>query len=186
MNWANLVTYSRIALIPVVVSVYYSDMVYANFLAALIFTIAAVSDWLDGYLARRLDLSSEYGAFIDPVADKLLIAVVLLLLVTVYPVIWIATSIIIAREILVSALREWMATRGNRDSVAVAFSGKLKTTVQMIAIIALLLAGSSLPDWILTLGLGLIYLAALLSIWSMVHYFRNAYEVLSPKEEDAS
>lgn len=184
MNWANLTTYSRILLIPVVIACYFSAIESAHLLAAILFTIASLTDWLDGYLARRLHQTSDFGAFLDPVADKLLVTGVLIMLVTVYPALLIATAIIISRELAVSALREWMASRGQRDRVAVAYSGKLKTTVQMIAIIALLLASPDYPEWILQAGYILISVAAALSIWSMLHYFRNARIVLLDKEED--
>ena len=181
MNWANLATLSRIVLIPVVIICYHSGLESAHLYAAILFSIASLTDWLDGYLARKLNQTSDFGAFLDPIADKLLVVAILIMMVTVYPAIFIATMVIISREIMVSALREWMAAKGQRDTVAVAFSGKLKTTVQMLAIIALLLASPSLPALILQIGYGLIYLAALLSISSMIQYFRSAWPVLFPK-----
>ncbi|PCJ22807.1 MAG: CDP-diacylglycerol--glycerol-3-phosphate 3-phosphatidyltransferase [SAR86 cluster bacterium] len=181
MNWANLASLSRIILIPVIIVGYGSNLGSAHILAAVLFTIASLTDWLDGFLARKLNLTSDFGAFLDPVADKLLVVAILIMLVTVYPAILIATLVIISREIMVSALREWMAAKGHRDTVAVAFSGKLKTTIQMLAIIALLLADASLPELVLQTGYGLIYLAALLSISSMIQYFRSAWPVLFPK-----
>lgn len=181
MNWANTVTISRILMIPVVVIVYYSSLESAHLLAAIIFTIASISDWLDGYLARALNQTSEFGAFLDPVADKLLVTVVLIMLVAAYPALLIATAIIISREVLISALREWMATKGQRDTVAVAFSGKLKTTVQMIAIVVLLLADNNVPAWVWLAGYLVLNIAALLSVWSMIHYFRNAWGHLFPE-----
>jgi CDP-diacylglycerol--glycerol-3-phosphate 3-phosphatidyltransferase len=186
MNAANLATCSRIVLIPVVIAIYLADFHYAHLAAAVVFGIASFTDWLDGYLARRLDLTSEFGAFLDPVADKLLIAGVLVMLVSVYPLILTATVIIIAREILVSALREWMSTKGKRAAVAVAFTGKLKTTVQMIAISALLLANDDYPFWILQLGYAGTYLAAGLSLWSMGLYFQKAWDVLFPGADSSS
>ena len=182
MNWANFTTVSRILLIPVVIAFYYAEMEYAHLLAGVLFAIASLTDWLDGYLARKLNQTSEFGAFLDPVADKLLIAAVLLMLVTVYPAILFATAIIISRELLISALREWMAARGQRDTVKVAFSGKLKTTVQMIAISALLICTATTPEWVWQLGYILINVAALLSLYSMFHYFRNAWGTLFPKQ----
>lgn len=181
MNWANFTTLSRAALIPVVIICYHLDAQFSYLLSAILFTIASLTDWLDGYLARKLNQASDFGAFLDPVVDKLLVAIVLLMLVSVYPPLLLAASIIIAREMLVSALREWMATKGMRDKVAVTFSGKLKTTVQMLAIITLLLANSALPESVLWLGYALIYLAAILSISSMFNYFRAAWDVLFPK-----
>ena len=181
MNWANFTSFVRIGLIPVVIALYYSGIEYAHLFAAILFGIASLTDWLDGYLARKFNQTSEFGAFLDPVADKLLIVVVLLVLVTVYPAILLATIIIIARELMISALREWMATRGKRDTVKVAFSGKLKTTVQLIAISILLLCTPTTPEWIWQAGYILIYLAALLSLYSMFHYFRNAWGTLLSK-----
>ena len=181
MNWANLATLSRVVLIPVVIYCYHLDTEFSHVLAAILFAIASLTDWLDGYLARKLDQTSEFGAFLDPVADKLLVAVMVIMLVSVYPSLLLAAGIIIAREILVSALREWMASKGKRDKVAVAFSGKLKTTVQMLAIMTLLLANPTLPEWVLMLGYGLIYLAAVLSISSMWQYFQGAWADLQSK-----
>ena len=181
MNWANSATIGRVLLIPVVIYSYKLDTQFSHLLAAILFTVASLTDWLDGYLARKLNQSSEFGAFLDPVADKLLVAVMMIMLVSVYPSLLLAAGVIIAREMLVSALREWMATKGMRDKVAVAFSGKFKTTVQMLAIIILLLANPSLPEWVLMLGYGLIYLAAVLSISSMTQYFRAAWSELQSK-----
>lgn len=182
MNVANLATVSRIALIPVVIIIYYADWHYANLIAAMAFALASLTDWLDGYLARKLNLTSEFGAFLDPVADKLLVVGVLIMLVSEYPIILAATIVIIAREILVSALREWMAAQGKREQVAVAFSGKLKTTVQMVAICALLLSNDDFPILILQIGYITTYVAAGLSLWSMGEYFQNAWDVLFPEE----
>ena len=179
MNWANQVTYLRLILIPVVMLVFYSGFTAANWGAEILFALASLSDWLDGYLARRSNQASEFGAFLDPVADKLLVVMVLLMLVTVHPSLLPAAAVIIMRELLVSALREWMATRGHRDAVAVAFAGKLKTTVQMVAIIALLLYQPSFPRWFWLGAFFLIHVAALLSIYSMLGYFRAAWPNLN-------
>ena len=178
MNWANLATYLRIMLIPVVIACFHSTIPSANIWAAVLFSIASVTDWLDGFLARKLDQGSEFGAFLDPVADKLLVTVVLIMLVASYPVLLFATAVIITRELLISALREWMAGKGKRGVVEVAFSGKLKTTVQMIAIIALLLANDDYPRWIWDVGFSALHFAALLSVYSMLLYFKNAWEFL--------
>jgi len=139
-----------------------------------------LSDWLDGYLARRLNQTSEFGAFLDPVADKLLVVTVLIMLVGELNPLLTPTIVIIAREVLISALREWMATRGHREAVAVAFSGKLKTTFQMIAIVTLILVTESSPDWLLMTGFVMIYIAALLSLYSALHYFKAARPYLTP------
>lgn len=181
MNWANTATLSRVVLIPVVIYCYHLDIESSHLIAAILFSIASLTDWLDGFLARKLNQSSDFGAFLDPVADKLLVAIILIMLVSIYPPLLLAAGVIIAREILVSALREWMASQGLRDKVAVKFSGKLKTTVQMLAIIILLLASPSLPEWVLMLGYGLIYLAAVLSISSGAQYFRAGWSELKSK-----
>ena len=180
MNWANLITYFRMLLIPMVVLSYYSELQYANMMAAMLFSLASLSDWLDGYLARRLNQTSEFGAFLDPVADKLLVVTVLIMLVGELNPLLAPTIVIIAREVLISALREWMATRGHREAVAVAFSGKLKTTFQMIAIVTLILVTESSPDWLLMTGFVMIYIAALLSLYSALHYFKAARPFLTP------
>lgn len=181
-NWANLVTFLRLLLIPVVVALYYSSISNAEVLAAVLFTIASVSDWLDGYLARRLNLSSEFGAFLDPVADKLLVVAVLVMLASVYPVLLLPTLVIISREILISALREWMAARGQRGAVAVAFIGKLKTTFQMLALIGLILVQQDSPQWLFNASFGLLLVAAFLSLWSMLVYFSKAWKVLTASD----
>jgi len=148
-------------------------------MAAMLFSLASLSDWLDGYLARRLNQTSEFGAFLDPVADKLLVVTVLIMLVGELNPLLAPTIVIIAREVLISALREWMATRGHRETVAVAFSGKLKTTFQMIAIVALILVTESSPDWLLMTGFVMIYIAALLSLYSALHYLKAARPYLT-------
>lgn len=184
MNWANLVTYLRLVLIPAVVLVYFSSIPLAHVWSMVLFSIASLSDLLDGYLARRLNLTSEFGAFLDPVADKLLVTAVLIMLVAVYPSLMWPTLIIISREILISALREWMASRGKRAAVAVAFTGKLKTTFQLIALGALLLAHPTWPRWLFYLGFGLLLIAAVLSLYSMGLYFSKAWKVLFPENEN--
>lgn len=180
MNVANLVTISRVLLVPVIVLVYYSPMPFSQLIAAVLFTLASITDWLDGFLARRLNQLSAFGAFLDPVADKLLVVMALVLLTANYPSPWfvIPTAVIIAREIFVSALREWMATRNLRDSVAVGCIGKVKTTVQMLAIIVLLAYTPAQPLQILYAGYFLLYLSATLSLWSMIIYLKKALPVL--------
>lgn len=184
MNLANLVTCSRVLLIPVVIILYYSDIAHSNLLAAALFAIASITDWLDGFLARRLNQTSPFGAFLDPVADKLLVVVAMVLLVANFnslPFV-LATAIIIAREVFVSALREWMANLNKRNLVAVGYIGKVKTTVQMIAITILIAVEASSPAWLLNLGFALVYLSAVFSLWSMVTYLRAALPALSGKE----
>ena len=178
-NTPNLLTLLRIILIPVYVGVFYIPSPWAHFTCALVFSVAALTDWLDGYLARRWEQTSSLGAFLDPVADKLMVAVALVLLVQADPraVLALPAAVIIGREITVSALREWMAELGARARVAVSKVGKLKTTAQMVAIILLILADvdSSIYD----LGMVLLYVAAALTIWSMMLYLRAAWPSLT-------
>ena len=181
-NLANIVTLIRVALVPLVVLLFFAEFTGHHLWAAAIFTAASISDWLDGYLARKLNQTSEFGAFLDPVADKLLVALTLILLVADYATAWfiLPVSLIIGREILISALREWMAGRGHRDVVAVAFAGKVKTTVQMIAIIILLASDPAGPAILWQTGYELIYVAAAHSLYYMVIYFRGAWPYLIP------
>ena len=178
INIANLVTFFRLALVPGVILCFFSDLALANYWAALLFTIASLSDWLDGYLARSMGIASEFGAFLDPIADKLLVVVVLVILVASYKSLVLATVVLISREILISALREWMAEKGKRDLVAVGFSGKLKTTVQMVSIIALLLYADNMPPWVWDVGFVGIHLSACISVYSMLIYFKRAWSPL--------
>ncbi len=176
MNLANLTTFLRVILIPPIVGLYVSSLPQAHLYAAAVFAVASLTDWLDGYLARKLNQTSELGAFLDPVADKLLIVVVCLVLLTTHPVLLPPIAIIVVRELMVSALREWTAGKGKR--VAVAFAGKVKATIQMLAIIALLLSEGGEPRPLWLLGAGLIHLAALIALWSMAQYFRHAWHSL--------
>jgi cardiolipin synthase len=179
-NLPTALTWLRIVLIPVFVGVYYLpasmlSMPSKNWLAMTVFALAAITDWADGYLARRWGQTSAFGAFLDPVADKLMVAAALIMLVWLDRAeTWLAI-IIIGREIAVSALREWMAQIGKSKSVAVAFIGKVKTGAQITAIIALLLYQPVIPgiDTKL-LGKAALWVAAVLTLWSMVHYLRLA------------
>ena len=180
LNVPNLVTFSRIILIPLIVGIFYLPDDWLSFsaknvTACAIFIVAAITDWLDGYLARRLNQTSAFGAFLDPVADKLIVVgalVVLLYLARVDPLV---ALIIVGREIAISALREWMASVGKSKSVAVAFIGKLKTVAQLVAIPLLLfhdpLFGLVDCQW---LGTVLINVAAVLTVASMLFYLRRA------------
>ena len=180
LNIPNLLTWLRILLIPVFAAVFYLPAEWLqpkliNTTATLIFAVAAMTDWLDGYLARALKQTSAFGAFLDPVADKLMVAVALILLVKLDRVPALIALVIVGREITISALREWMAGIGQRKSVAVSFIGKLKTTVQMVAILLLLYDAPVLQlvdahVW----GTWLIYIAAILTLWSMVYYLKKA------------
>ncbi len=178
MNFANWVTYSRVLLTPVIIVFFYSPSENGRLIAAILFTLASITDWLDGYLARRLNQTSSFGAFIDPVADKLLVVVMLIALVAQYSVLLPVVAVLILREIVVSALREWMAGMGKRDAVAVDFTGKIKTTVQMLAMIALLLYSESSPELVWQAGFWLIHLAGVMSLLSMGVYFRGAWRAL--------
>lgn len=178
----NLLTLLRIVLIPVFIIAFYLPFPWAHASAAIIFTLACFTDWLDGYLARKLEQISPFGAFLDPVADKLLIATSLLLLVGAKDLhyITIPSVIIVGREIVISALREWMAEIGSRISLAVSYIGKVKTAVQMIAIILLLAFYPEQSIWGM-LGFILLYVAAILTIWSMVIYISIAWPQLIKK-----
>lgn len=181
MNIPNLLTLLRLILIPVCVFIYYLPFHWAYMATAILFAVAAVTDWFDGYLARKLGQMTPFGAFLDPVADKLIVAAVLVVLVERHETIWltIPAVIIIGREIVISALREWMAEIGSRSSVAVNMLGKIKTTVQMIAIIVLL---SQVPGTqIALMGLVLLQISAALTLWSMIVYLRAAWDDLLPK-----
>lgn len=186
MNIPNTLTLLRILLIPVFVLVFYLPYHWSFLASSTIFTLAAITDWLDGYLARKLDQSTAFGAFLDPVADKLMVAVALALLIERYQVWWftLPAIIIIGREIVISALREWMAELGKRTSVAVSYVGKVKTVFQMLAIIGLLAAFPSEGGLVLKTGILLLYTAAALTLWSMVIYIRAAwpsFEIGQPK-----
>lgn len=176
MNIPNALTLLRVLLIPALVLVFYWPFKWHFLVATLIFILAAITDWLDGYLARKWDQSTPFGAFLDPVADKLMVAVALVLLVELHASPWFAVPacIIISREILVSALREWMADLGKRTSVAVSYVGKVKTGFQMTAIGVFLAAGENLIPELVYIGYLLLYAAAILTIWSMFVYLRAA------------
>lgn len=183
----NALTLFRILLIPVLVVVFYIPFNNHLLVAAGIFAFAAITDWVDGYLARRLGQMTAFGAFLDPVADKLMVSIALVLLVEQHDtsLFTLAACVIIGREIVVSALREWMAELGERTSVAVSYVGKVKTTFQMIAITGLLATGpGSEEDWQLVLCYVVLYAAAVLTLWSMVVYLRAAWVVI--KEQDKS
>jgi len=185
LNVPNILTWLRILMIPLVVGVFYvpeewmSDW-HRNLVAAAMFGAAAVTDWLDGYLARRLNQMSAFGAFLDPVADKLMVAAALIVLVELGRVNAIVAMVIIGREIAISALREWMAKSGQAKSVAVNVLGKVKTISQMIAIPLLLFhnrLGVLDPQRV---GTWLIYLAALLTLVSMLYYLKLALAPRAP------
>ena len=183
----NCLTLFRIIAIPLIVAIHLSELKYGNWYNAVIFTLAGISDALDGYLARKWNQTSKLGAFLDPVADKLLVASLLILIATdpeVRSQVWInwfftlTVLIIIGREIMVSALREWMAEIGKRSNVAVSVVGKYKTGIQMTAIGALLFKEDFLGLPILHIGELLLYIAGILTIWSMTIYLNAAYRAV--------
>ncbi|QCO67429.1 CDP-diacylglycerol--glycerol-3-phosphate 3-phosphatidyltransferase [Luteimonas yindakuii] len=190
-TWLTLL---RILMIPLLVIVFYLPFKWTNFASAAIFGLAAITDWLDGWIARRYHQSSAFGAFLDPVADKLMVAVALFLIVQGHPTPWMAfwAAVIVGREIAVSALREWMAALGQRATVRVAAIGKFKTVVQMVALLCLLY--SVTPDrparampWmgepVFVIGDWLLAAAALLTLWSGFLYLRAAWPVLMESEQ---
>ncbi len=174
------ITLFRIALIPIFVVVFYLPFAWSNLAAATLFALASVSDWVDGYLARVLKQESSFGAFLDPVADKLMVVVAIILLVQTHPSIYIAipSVIIVIREISISALREWMAELGDRASVKVSFIGKAKTVAQLFSLSLMIYAEpvEGLP--VFEIGLGFYYLAAIFTIVSMFIYLRAAWPVI--------
>jgi CDP-diacylglycerol---glycerol-3-phosphate 3-phosphatidyltransferase len=180
MSIPNYLTFLRIALIPVFVLVFYLPFQWSRFATAVIFSVAALTDWLDGYLARKWQQTSPLGTFLDPVADKLIVAVALVLIVGEkdLPLVALPAAVIVGREIVVSALREWMAELGKRTSVAVSMVGKFKTLAQMFSIILLLLYVPHSAHWLGYLGYILLYVSAFLTLWSMIIYLRAAWSVL--------
>ena len=188
LSLPNILTWGRILLIPLLIVVFYiPDGMLAssgkNLTAALIFTLAAITDWLDGYLARRFNQTTRFGAFLDPVADKLMVTTALVILVWLDRVGIFVAAIIIGRELAISALREWMAIIGESRGVAVSYIGKLKTGAQMIAIILLFLFEPIyvIPTYIL--GTILVYIAVVLTVWSMFYYIKKATVILATNNE---
>ena len=180
LNTPTILTLGRVAVIPVVLGLFYVDWSQARHAAALLFMAAAFTDWLDGYLARAWNQTSNFGAFLDPVADKLLVAVALVMLLRDDPrsVMGVLVAIIIGREITISALREWLAELGQRARVAVGMLGKLKTVAQMTAIGLMLWQTPLGPIPVYQIGYVLLFLAAALTIWSMIQYMRAAWPVM--------
>ena len=183
MIWTipNILTLLRIILIPVLVLVFYSPLEWSYQISAAIFGLAALTDWLDGYLARRLQQLSVFGAFLDPVADKLMVTVALVLLVqdNPSPLFAVPAAVIVGREIAISALREWMSEIGERTKVAVSIIGKIKTTIQMVAILLLLYKLPLGPFPAHDVGVILLYVAAILTLWSMLVYLKAAWPILA-------
>jgi len=192
-NIPNILTVLRIALIPVFVGIFYlPHNVFAlgmqpthtlNLMAASVFALAAFTDWLDGYWARKYSLTSSFGAFLDPVADKLMVAAALIVLVEFDRVGAVVSLIIIGREIAISALREWMASIGKSSNVAVAMIGKIKTAAQMLAILLLLYFDNIGGFKTALVGTVLIYIAAILTLVSMAYYLKAAWPVIQDSFE---
>lgn len=184
MNIPNYLTLFRILLLPIFIIVFYLPFKFAHFAAGVCFTIACLTDMLDGYLARSLNQTSRFGAFLDPVADKLLVATTLILLVAEPELrfITLPAIIIVGREIMISALREWMAEMGKRASIAVTFVAKFKTVIQMIALGLLIVFAQT--SWLGIIGMILLYLSALLTIWSMFVYLKIAWPDLMKKSDN--
>jgi CDP-diacylglycerol--glycerol-3-phosphate 3-phosphatidyltransferase len=180
MNLPNLLTLSRILLVPFFVLMYMVPGEGTYLYAAALFALAAFTDWLDGYLARRLHQTTPFGAFLDPVADKLIVVTALVLLVGSHSTLWLTLPaiIIIGREIVVSALREWMAEMNRQGAVRVSWLGRVKTTLQMIALVVLLANPPGLDDPWVTLGYVLLYGAAIMTLWSMIMYLQAAWPTL--------
>ena len=185
LTFPMILTLLRIALIPVLVLFFYLPYTWAGFAAATVFILAAITDWLDGYMARRMGLMSKFGAFLDPVADKLMVATALVLMVQIPPPIifpqiffTLAAAIIIGREIAISGLREWMSEMGESGTVKVGILGKLKTIFQMTAISCLLFQTDLFGLPVLFVGEMLLYLAAALTLWSMWVYLHAAWPIM--------
>ncbi len=188
MTLANQLTLLRIILIPALILVFYLPFQFSALSSALIFSLAAITDWADGYIARKYNQSTPFGAFLDPVADKLMVATALVLLVEVHASAWFAIPavVIVGREIVISALREWMAELGKRANVAVSNIGKIKTTCQMVSIIVLLLFRPGVNLTMTWIGYITLYLAAILTLWSMVIYLKAAWPDLKPSKPGES
>ena len=183
----NSLTLLRVLLIPVMVLFFLLPFTWSRPVAAGVFVLASLTDWLDGFLARRLSQGSQLGAFLDPVADKLIVASALVLIVMADPHSWVALPalVIIGREIAVSALREWMAGMGSSHTIAVSWAGKVKTAVQMVAIVLMLFRNPFHGTHTYGIGLGLLYVAAALTIASMLMYLRAAWpELMNRRNRD--
>ncbi len=185
MNFALLLTWLRIFAIPVIVLVYFLPCKDAHLIATIAFAFAAITDWLDGVVARNLNQGTKLGAFLDPVADKLLVSISLLMILSqqYMPFLALPAAVIVGRELTISALREWMAEIGKRTSVAVTMLAKIKTVMQMVAIGVLLLYRPHLPISILYTGVVLLCISAALTLYSMIIYLKIAWPDLTLSQE---
>ena len=181
MTIPNILTLFRIGLIPILVLLFFLPYQWTPLACAAVFALGAFTDLIDGYIARTTGQTTELGAFLDPVADKLMVAVALTILVDWHSSIWmtIPAIVIICREIMVSALREWMGTYGTKGKVSVVFIGKVKTTLQMLAIIGLLANPPEQMDYLLMTAFALLYISFFLTLWSMFHYLKEAWPDLA-------
>jgi CDP-diacylglycerol--glycerol-3-phosphate 3-phosphatidyltransferase len=181
LNLPNVITVTRILLIPVFIGLYMVQQDWSILAASVLFALAALTDWLDGYLARRLNQTTPFGAFLDPVADKLIVVSALIVLVAYHSNMWLTLPglVIVGREIVISALREWMADMDDSVAVAVSYLGKIKTTAQMIAITLLLAQPVGVESVYLQVAYVLLYLAAVMTLWSMWQYLSAAWSALS-------
>ncbi|MGR9073050.1 MAG: CDP-diacylglycerol--glycerol-3-phosphate 3-phosphatidyltransferase [Gammaproteobacteria bacterium] len=182
-NLPTILTLMRIASIPLLVVVYYLPWQYSNFLCTVIFVAAAITDWLDGHLARKMDMETTFGAFLDPVADKLMVAIILVLIVQTEAntLLTVPAAIIIGREITIASLREWMAEIGERKQVAVSNLGKWKTGFQMTALGCLLFRDDLFFLPVKAIGYLCLYVAAILTLWSMMNYLKIAMQTVAIK-----
>ena len=187
MNTPNVITLARIVLVPVFALLYLYPHPATYLASAVFFTLAAFTDWLDGYLARRFNQTTPFGAFLDPVADKLIVVTALVLLVAHHANVWLTVPalIIIGRELVISALREWMAEMHQGVRLAVSWLAKVKTVMQMTAIAVLLANPPALQNPWVYLGYGVLYIASVLTLWSMVQYLKVAWPSLKRGLADA-
>ena len=188
MNLANLLTSFRILLVPVFVLLFMLPSDWTRLATATVFALAAVTDWIDGYVARSRGEMSRFGAFLDPVADKLIVGAALVMMAGAHANLWFSAAavVIVGREIIISALREWMADMQRRGVVSVSWVGKVKTVFQMVAILVLLALPAELDLLWVKLGYGLLYVAAALTLWSMVIYIQAAWPTLREAYEEAA
>lgn len=188
MNLPNFLTLIRIGMVPVLILVVLLPWSWSHLAAALVFALASLTDWLDGYLARRWQQTSQFGAFLDPVADKLIVVSALVMLAGLHANLWLSVPavVIVGREVAISALREWMAEMQRRGLVAVSWVGKAKTAVQMVAIFMLLAQPADFSSWWVWLGYILLYVAAGLTLWSMIAYVKAAWPTLKEAYNEAN
>jgi len=180
LNIPTLLTLFRLLIIPIIIAVFFADLAHDNLILFGLFLLAASSDWLDGYLARNLNQVTRFGSFLDPVADKILVSISLILLLSEDPnkIFTFAVIIIVAREIIISGLREWMSKVGESDKVNITFLGKLKTALQMFGISFMFYRLPLFGVDVYHIGMILIILATMLTIWSMINYFIGSWPAL--------